>query len=182
MGNQQYQGSRTQSSYTQWDSPRFQQFSGIEPSRLAQINQEFRRTADSDGLVSGSEFNRLYSEFNLGPKDENSVDRAFRTFDVDQSGKLSFDEFLSSAIMLNNKSNPRERIDYLIESNNPSGFDNTYITPAYGRTIIRNMNQFYGTNANFDDIWSEMNANNGLVRREEFVTYMTRTPTFISYF
>jgi hypothetical protein len=84
--------------------------------------------------------------------------------------------------MLNNKSNPRERIDYLIESNNPSGFDNTYITPAYGRTIIRNMNQFYGTNANFDDIWSEMNANNGLVRREEFVTYMTRTPTFISYF
>lgn len=182
MGNQQYQERRSQSSYSQWNTPKFQQHSGIDPSRLAQINQEFRNAAGADGLVSQNEFRRLYYDLNLGSNDEASINRAFQAFDTDRSGKLSFDEFLSAATMLNNGGNPRERINYLIESNHPTGNNNGFITPDYGRAIVRNMNQFYGANADFDDIWSQLNANNGQVRREEFVTYISQAPTFVQYF
>jgi len=182
MGNQQYQNSRSQSSYSQWSSPQFEQFSGINPSRLSQINGEFHRVAGSDGLVSRQEFGRLYRELDLGSNQENAIDRAFPAFDQYGSDRLSFDEFLSGAVMLNNNTNTRERIDYLIDSNYPSGSNNIYITPDYGRTIIRNMNQFYGTDADFDDIWSRVNTNNGQVSREEFVTYISQAPAFVRYF
>jgi Ca2+-binding EF-hand superfamily protein len=176
MGNRQY---RSQSGYTQWSSPRFQQFSGINSSRLDDINQGFRRTAGSDGLISRSEFDPLYRELNLGPYDQSRIDRAFYQ---DGSGRLSFDDFLSATVMLNNNTNSQERISYLIDTNNPSGMNYTYITPEYGRVIIQNMNDFYGTDADFSDIWSNLNVNNGLVAREEFVTYISQAPTFSRYF
>ncbi|UJR23067.1 hypothetical protein I4U23_026091 [Adineta vaga] len=182
MGNQQYQTYRTESRYSQWDAPRLQKFSGFDGNRLPQIHQAFIKAAGSDGLVSRSEFGRLYREYNLGPNDEGSIDRAFRTFDRDGSGKLSFDELLSASIMLNKNTNARERVSYLIDSNNPSGINKTIITPDYGRHIIQNMNQFYGTNADFDQIWSKVNSNNGQVQREEFISYVTQSPTFVQYF
>jgi Ca2+-binding EF-hand superfamily protein len=182
MGNQQYQERRAETHYTRWDAPRLQQMSGIDASRLPQIHQEFIRAAGADGLLNRGEFGRLYRELNAGPGDEGSIDRAFRALDRDGSGKLSFDEFLSAAILLNKNANPRERISYLIDSNNPSGINNTLITPDYGRHIVRNMNQFYGTNADFDQIWSKINANNGQVHREEFVRYVSQAPTFVQYF
>jgi len=181
MGNQQYQGSRSQSSYSQWSSPRFEQTSGISSSRLGNINQEFRRAAGSDGLISRNEFNQLYRELNLGSNDHQSIDRAFRAFDRDRSGKLSFDEFMSATVMLNNDTNAEERVSYLIDSNNPSGMNHTYITPEYGRVIVDNMNQFYGTDAEFDNIWSRLNVNNGQVARSEFVSYLREEPTFSRY-
>jgi Ca2+-binding EF-hand superfamily protein len=182
MGNQQYQASRSQSSqsssYDQWSSPRFEQYSGISSSRLGDINQEFRRAAGSDGLISPNEFHRIYKELNLGSNDRQSIDRAFQAFDRDRSGKLSFDEFLSATVMLNNNTNAQQRVSYLIDSNNPNGMNHTYITPEYGRAIINNMNQFYDTDADFDDIWPRLNVNNGQVAREEFVTYLREQPSF----
>jgi Ca2+-binding EF-hand superfamily protein len=182
MGNQQYQQRRGESYYTKWNTPHFEQFSGINSTRLPQIQQEFTRVAGTDGLVSQGEFSRLYREFNLGSNDEGSIDRAFRGFDRDRSGKLSFDEFVSASVMLNDNTSARDRVTYLIDSNNPIGVNNTFITPAYGREIISNMNNFYGTNANFDDIWSGLNVNNGQVQREEFVSYVSSAPTFVEYF
>ncbi len=180
--NQQYQESGGESNYNRWNSPRLQQVSGISESRLPQIRETFRYAAGSDGLVSRSEFNRLYRDLNLGSNDQGNMDRSFRAFDQDESGKLSFDEFLSAAVMLNNNTGARERVSYLIDSNNPAGIDHTYITPDYGRSIVRNLNNFYSTNDDFDDIWSNLNANNGQVRREEFVSYISRSPTFARYF
>jgi Ca2+-binding EF-hand superfamily protein len=182
MGNQQYQERRSESSYSRWNTPQLQQVSGIDASRLPQFNEAFRRAAGSDGLVSRDEFEQLYRELNRGSNDQASIDRSFRAFDRDGSGKLSFDEFLSATVMLNNKTGARERVSYLIDSNNPIGVDHTYITPDYGRSIVRNLNSFYGTNANFDEIWSNLNANNGQVRREEFVSYISQAPTFVRYF
>lgn len=182
MGNQQYQQRRGQFSYDHWENPRFQQHSGIDPSRLSTISQQFRQAAGADGLISRDEFRRLYQQLNLGSNDEQSIERAFRGFDTDGSGKLSFDEFVSAAVMLNNGARPQDRINYLIESNNPSGFNNGFITPDYGRAIVRNMNQFYGSNANFDDIWSKINSSNGAVRREDFVSYITQAPAFVQFF
>ncbi|CAF0879443.1 unnamed protein product [Adineta ricciae] len=182
MGNQQYQTRRTESHYTRWDGAGLQRFTGFDASRLPQIHQQFVKAAGSDGLVSYNEFARLYREHNIGPTDERTIEQAFRTFDADGSGKLSFDEFLSAAIALNKNTNARERISYLIDSNNPGGINTTVITPDYGRHIIRNMNQFYGTNADFDQIWSKVNANNGQVHREQFISYVSQTPTFVQYF
>jgi Ca2+-binding EF-hand superfamily protein len=182
MGNQQYQNSHSQSSHTQWSSPKFEQFSGINPSRLSQINEEFHRAAGSDGLVSRQEFDKLYGELNIGSNQGDAIDRAFRAFDQYGSGKLSFNEFVSATVMLNNNTNTRERIDFLIDSNHPNGSDNIYITPDYGRSIIHNLNQFYGADADFDDIWSRFNTNNGQVNREEFVTYISQAPAFVRYF
>jgi Ca2+-binding EF-hand superfamily protein len=182
MGNQQYQERRSESHYSRWDAPNLQRVTGIDSVRLPQIHQEFTRAAGSDGLVSRSEFDRLYRELNLGPNDEGSIGRVFGAFDRDGSGKLSFDEFLSASIMLNNKTNTHDRVSYLIDSNNPTGANNTFITPEYGRHIVRNMNQFYGTDADFDQIWSQVGSNNGQVRREEFVTHISQAPTFVQYF
>jgi Ca2+-binding EF-hand superfamily protein len=182
MGNQQYQASRSESQFSQWETPRFQQISGISSSRLPQIHQEFIREAGTDGLINRSEFNRLYRELNLGSGDEVRIERAFPAFARDASGRLSFDEFLSASVMLPKNTNTRERITYLIDSNNPSGMNNTLITPDYGRNIISKMNEFYGTNADFDDIWSGLNATNGQVERDEFISYVSRAPTFVQYF
>jgi hypothetical protein len=182
MGNQQYQERRSESHYTRWNTPRLQQVSGIDTSRLPQLQQIYQRAAGSDGLISRGEFDRVYRELNIGSPDQASIDRAFRAFDRDGSGKLSFDEFLSAAVMLNNKTNTRERVSYLIDSNNPAGLDHTHITPDYGRAIVRNLNQFYGANADFDQIWSNLNATNGQIQRDEFVTYISQAPAFVSYF
>lgn len=182
MGNQQYQQHRSESHYRQWNTSGLQQASGIDAGRLPQIQEMFQRAAGADGLLSRGEFNQLYSQLNLGPYDEVNVDRAFRSLDRDRSGKLSFDEFLSASVMLNNKTGARERMSYLIDSNNPAGIDHSYITPDYGRSIVHNLNDFYGTNADFDNIWSGLHANNGQVRREEFVSYVSQAPTFVRYF
>ena len=182
MGNQQYQESRSQSRYTKWDSSGLQRISGISSNQLPQLQQTFLRAAGPDGLINRNEFGRIYRELNIGSNDEGSIDRAFRAFDTDHSGQLSFDEFLSATVMLNNKTNTRDRVSYLIDSHNPAGVNHTFITPDYGRQIVRNMNQFYGTNANFDDVWSKLNANNGQVHREVFVSYISETPTFAQHF
>lgn len=170
------------SNSNQWNISNFQQVSGLDTGRVQEIQQMFQRAAGSDGLISRNEFDRVYQELNLGPYDRASIDRSFRTIDRDGSGKLSFDEFLSAVVMLNNNIGTRERVTYLIDSNNPDGYDQTYITPEYGRTIVRDMNDYYGTNANFDDIWSGAGRNNGQIRRDEFVTYVSQDPTFGQYF
>jgi hypothetical protein len=183
MGNQQYQEHRGDSHSNRWKSPQFEKFSAINSDRLPEIHQIFNRTAENDGLINRSEFGRLYRELNIGSNDETSIDKTFHAFDGDGSGKLSFDEFLSAAIMLNkNNQNSRERITYLIDSNNPNGYDNQNIPPNYGKYIVNNMNKFYGINADFDQIWSKLDRGNGLVSREEFVTYISQIPTFAKYF
>ena len=182
MGNKNNRNKHQGGSHSnQWNISNFQQTSGLDTGRVQQIQQMFQRAAGSDGVISRHEFDRVYQELNLGPYDRASIDRAFRTIDRDGSGKLTFDEFLSAVVMLNNNIGTRERMTYLIDSNNPDGYDQGYITPEYGRTIIRDMNDYYGTNADFDQIWTGINAN-GPIRRDEFVTYISREPTFGGYF
>lgn len=183
MGNRLNRNkNQTNHQQNQWQTPNFQQTTGLDAGRVQQMQQMFQQAAGSDGLISRGEFDRVYQELNLGSYDRGSIDRAFRTLDRDGSGKLSFDEFISVVVMLNNNIGTRERMTYLIDSNNPEGYDQTYITPDYGRTIVRDMNNFYGTNANFDDIYSGLNVNDGRIPREEFVTYVSQTPTFGQYF
>lgn len=166
----------------QWNTPGFQQTTGLDAGRMQQIQQMFQQAAGSDGLISRGEFDRVYQQLNLGSFDRASIERAFRTLDRDGSGKLSFDEFISVVVMLNNNIGTRERMTYLIDSNNPNEYDQTYITPEYGRTIVQDMNHFYGTDANFDDICSGLDVHDGRIPREQFVNYVSQTPTFGQYF
>ncbi|CAF1559301.1 unnamed protein product [Didymodactylos carnosus] len=174
-------GNRSQrNTFDTWDLQRLQQATGLPQQQLVQLYQRFQEEAGRDGQISKSEFRDFYEELGQGNASHRAIDQVFRAFDRDNSGRLNFEEFVSAVIMLNQQSNPYDRVSFLIDQHNPNASQG-YITPEYGQHVFSRMNDFYGTNVDPYDAWSQLDNGQGYVSSNQFAEYLSNHPQYSQF-
>ncbi|CAF1497050.1 unnamed protein product [Rotaria sp. Silwood1] len=193
MGNRQ-KGRETSS----WELDEISNLVGIPRFQLENIYRDFRRVS-KDYLLDKYEFRRIYKDLicyspnsqdylHLTPVERTRrhnamADRIFKTFDRDNTGRLTFDEFISAYILLQDSINPQTRLNFLLNHYSPN---NGYITPTMGRRVIQDMTNLYGINADYQQVWRNLEANcalqNGFVPQEAFTNYFINHPAYSAAF
>ncbi|CAF2629622.1 unnamed protein product [Rotaria sp. Silwood2] len=193
MGNRQ-KGRETSS----WELDEISNLVGIPRCQLENIYKDFRRVS-KNYLLDKYEFRRIYKDlihhspnsqdyFLLTPaeriRQHNAMaDRIFKTFDRDNTGRLTFDEFISAYILLQNSISPQARLNFLL---NHYSQNNGYVTPIMGRRVIQDMSSLYGINADYQQVWKNLESNyalqNGLVPQEAFTNYFINHPAYSAAF
>jgi len=193
MGNRQ-KGRQTQS----WELDAIANLVGIPRNQLENIYKDFRRVS-KDYLLDKHEFRRIYKDLirhspnppdtsdltscELNRRDNATADRIFKTFDRDHTGRLTFDEFISAYIMLQNSISPQIRLNFLLDHYSQN---NGYITPNMGRRVIQDMSDLYGVNTDYQQVWGNLEANyalqNGRIPQQAFTEYFINHPAYSSAF
>ncbi|UJR30227.1 hypothetical protein I4U23_017765 [Adineta vaga] len=174
-------------SYQQWDLNELSRATGVPTNQIQGIYQQFTQAAGRDGELDQKEFARLYSQLPGAQRQDprymqQQIPRIFRTFDRDNSGKLSFDEFLSATVMMNHNMPRRERINYLVRENNRHGRQqgDGRISAQYGHQVFRRLNDYYGLPAGSEhQCWKQVDRNNrGYITQDELMAYISQQDTY----
>jgi Ca2+-binding EF-hand superfamily protein len=193
MGNRQ-KGRETQS----WELDAISNLVGIPRQQLENIYKDFRRVS-KDYLLDKYEFRRIYKDlirysshpqdysdlsiYELNRQNNATADRIFKTFDNDKTGRLTFDEFISAYIMLQNSISPQIRLNFLLDHYSQN---NGYITPTMGRRVIQDMSDLYGVNTDYQQVWGNLEANyalqNGRIPQQAFTDYFINHPAYSAAF
>jgi Ca2+-binding EF-hand superfamily protein len=169
--------------HNQWDMNELARATGLQFQQVQSIYQDFKEAAGQDGQLNMNEFARFYNRFPGAQQQDQrymqqQIPRLFRTFDQDNSGALSFDEFLSAVVMMNHDMPRKERIDFLVRQNNGQGrqHDGGRISSQYGHQVFRRLNDYYGLPAGSEhQCWQQVDRNNrGYVTQEELINYITQ--------
>jgi hypothetical protein len=193
MGNR-HKGRQTQA----WELDAISNLVGIPRFQLENIYKDFRRVS-KDYLINKYEFRRIYKDLiRYSPQSQNKcdlvpcdlnrrnnamADRIFKTFDKDHTGRLTFDEFISAYIMLQNSISPQIRLTFLLDHYSQN---NGYITPTMGRRVIQDMSDLYGVNTDNQQVWRNLEANyaghNGQIPQQAFTDYFINHPAYSAAF
>jgi len=193
MGNRQ-KGRETEA----WELDAISNLVGIPRQQLENIYKDFRRVSKGY-LLDKNEFRRIYKDlvrnssytpddsdlttYELNRRNNATADRIFKTFDTDKTGRLTFDEFISAYIMLQNSISPQTRLNFLLDHYSQN---NGYITPNMGRRVIQNMSNLYGVNTDYQQVWRNLEANyalqNGLIPQQAFTDYFINHPAYSAAF
>lgn len=193
MGNRQ-KGRQTQA----WELDAISNYVGIPRPQLENIYKDFRRVS-KDYLLDKYEFRHIYKDlirqsahpldhgdstlYEVNRRNNATADRIFKTFDRDHTGRLSFDEFISAYIMLQNSISPQVRLNFLLDHYSQN---NGYITPTMGRRVIQDMSDLYGVNTDYQQVWRNLEANstlqNGRIPQQAFTEYFINHPAYSSAF
>jgi hypothetical protein len=165
---------------------------------MENIYKDFRRVS-KNYLLDKYEFRRIYKDLiryssypedasDLNPYELNrlnnaTADRIFKTFDKDNTGRLTFDDFISAYIMLQNSISPQTRLNFLLDHYSPN---NGYITPTMGRRVIQDMSNLYGINTDYQQVWGNLESNyalhSGGIPQQAFTEYFINHPAYSSAF
>lgn len=179
-------GKSSRVTYDQWELAALAQAVGISEAEVHQFYQDFNKAAGKDGKMSKSEFASFYKKF-PGSQSQGSRDlkeqtaRVFRTFDRDNSGGLTFEEFLGAVVMMNHNIPRRDRFDFLIRNNNPGGIQtNGQINAEYGQEVFQYLDNYYGgSGVPAEQRWSEIDPyNQGAVSQQELLDYITQQDAY----
>lgn len=193
MGNRQ-KGHETSS----WELDAISDSVGIPRHQMQRIYRDFRRVS-RDYLLDKYEFRLIYKDVirnstdseeyaYLTPSQANKqnnaeADRIFKTFDQDKTGRLSFDEFISAYIMLQESISPQTRLNFILDHYTQN---DGYITPTMGQRVIRDMSDLYGVNMDHQQVWRNLETNyahqNGYIPQQAFTDYFMNHPTYSSAF
>jgi len=193
MGNR-HKGRETQA----WELDAISNLVGIPRPQLENIYKDFRRVS-KDYLLDKYEFRRIYKDlirysshpldnsdltlYEINRRNNATADRIFKTFDRDNTGRLTFDEFISAYIMLQNSISPQVRLNFLLDHYSQN---NGYITPTMGRRVIQDMSDLYGVNTDYQQVWRNLEANyalqNGRIPQQAFTEYFINHPAYSAAF
>ena len=189
MGNRQ-KGRETDA----WELDAISNLVGIPRYQLHKIYKDFRRVSKGY-LLDKYEFRRIYkdlilhspnfqnysnlSSYECNRRNNAMADHIFRTFDRDNTGRLTFDEFISAYILLQDSISPQTRLKFLLDHYLQN---NGYVTPNMGRRAIQNISDLYAVNTNDRQVWANLEENyalqNGLVPQQAFTEYLMNHPVF----
>jgi len=187
--------------FTQWDLDRFINVTGVPRATVEKLYQEFSVASGKNNKMDKKEFRRVYKEMmtstgthsTLTGKTEHDqekyldkvADRVFKAFDTDNSGSLTFEEFVNCYCMMNQRVPAKERLNYVLDHNNPTP---GYITKDHGEQVYNRMNNFYnyedkttsvttatpGTKpVTWTQHWERLDDGSGKVPQEKFVEWST---------
>jgi len=199
--------------FTQWDLERFSNVTGIPKATVEKLYQEFITTTGKDNRMDKKEFRRMYKELYTSGKTGTSVpavisehdlekisDRVFKAFDTDNSGKLTFEEFVNAYLLINqneksSKVLPRDRLNYIMDHNNPTP---GYVTRDHGEQVFNRLHKFYNwedttkttttshmpagskkpVSTTWEQHWTKLDDGSGRVPQEKFVEYVTTSDDY----
>ncbi|CAF0749888.1 unnamed protein product [Adineta steineri] len=207
--------SHSKETFTQWDLDRFSNVTGIPRTTVEKLYQEFIATTGKDNRMDKKEFRRLYKELYTSGRTGTTVpavisehdlekisDRVFKAFDGDNSGKLTFEEFVNAYLLINQKDSatsttftPRDRLTYVLDHTNPTP---GYVTREQGEQVFNRLNKFYdwedttkttsttttpvGTTkpmtTTWEQHWTKLDDGSGRVPQEKFVEYVTTSDSY----
>jgi len=190
---------KTQSKpFTQWDLDRFINVTGVPRETVEKLYQEFSVASGKNNKLDKKEFRRLYKEMMVSSQTplvsgttehdqekyiEKVADRVFKAFDVDNTGSLTFEEFVNCYCMINPRAAPRDRLKYVLDQNNPTP---GYITKDHGEQVYNRMNKFYNYEDKTTSVttavagqkpvtwaqhWERLDDGSGRVPQEKFVEW-----------
>lgn len=168
-----------------WDMNEIQRTSGLSAQQIQQLQQEYFHAAGRDGVLNMNEFANVYIRLFGSRREQNlqqQIARIFRTFDRDNSGTLSFDEFLSGIVMMNHDVPRQDRIDYLIRQNNHHGRQrgDGRISQQYGQQVFRRLNDYYGLPPGTEQqCWECVDPHNqGYVTHDDMMNYISQQQAY----
>ncbi|UJR20735.1 hypothetical protein I4U23_023854 [Adineta vaga] len=207
--------SHSKSTFSQWDLDRFSNVTGIPRSEVERLYQEFVASTGKNNLMDKKEFRRLYKQLYITAKTGPAIpavitdhdldkisDRVFKAFDVEGTGKLTFEEFVNAYLLLNrSESNAaisnRDRLSYILDHNNQTpGF----ITREQGEQVFNHLNRYYNSEdviktttttsaiapkpvtTTWEQHWSKLDDGSGRVPQEKFVEYVTTSDDYKNHF
>ncbi|UJR33282.1 hypothetical protein I4U23_020735 [Adineta vaga] len=168
MGNQQ-----GVSAYNTWDINAYSQLTGLSPDQIQQLYTTFQQQAAvTGGRMTINQFKSVYaSVVGVTWNFDTEAERIFLMFDTNNTGTLSFEEFLLAYFLLQRSINPAQRWSYAVNSyslNQPG-----YLSAQEAQLVLNNMQQFYNFPAQesyFNTAWSQLGGNvNGSVPASSFV-------------
>jgi len=165
------------------------------------------------------EFRRLYKDLyasgqtattDPAPIKEHDLDkisdRVFKAFDVDGSGKLTFEEFVNAYLLcsqyhmkLPSTTSPRDRFNYVLDHNNPTP---GYISREQGEQVFDRLHRYYNwqdvtkttsstatppggskpVTTTWEQHWTKLDDGSGRVPQEKFVEYVTTSDDYKHHF
>ncbi|CAF3533206.1 unnamed protein product [Rotaria socialis] len=193
MGNRQ-KGRETES----WELDEISNLVCIPRYQLDKIYKDFRRVS-KNYLLDKTEFRRIYKDlksyspnppdyphlcdYEINRRNNAMADRIFKTFDRDNTGRLTFNEFISAYILLQSAISPERRLQYLFQQYSQ---DDGYLTPIMGRRMIENMSDLYGVNTDYQQVWKSLEAysgsQNGHIPQAALKNYFLNDPAYASAF
>ncbi|CAF1051843.1 unnamed protein product [Rotaria sordida] len=139
----------------------------------------------------------LYTEHELNKMS----DHVFETYDYEETGKLTFEEFAEAYLMLThypsisiNGVTFRDRFNYILDQDNSTpGF----ITREHGERVFNRLNRYNNwvnskattstdsskpMATNWESHWNKLDNGGGLVPKEKFVDYITTSNDYKHHF
>ena len=172
--------------FTAWDLDRLEKITNLSKQNYLELYDKYQNDQAWGGQdMDDKLFFEKYDEMLPGEQTKEESDRAFHTFDYNKSGKLSFEEFVSVIVLLNNGSTTLDRITYLIDQYNPTKGDNQ-IQQAFAQMIFERLNQYYDIkNVEPASAWSELvkqsGGNTDHVRYDLFISFIAKHPVYSTY-
>jgi Ca2+-binding EF-hand superfamily protein len=181
-------GARTSHvSSSRWDLNQLAKATGLSRTEIDRFYSDYVEASGKDGIMDMDEFIDLYSHLPIartlskGEMKDQAV-RIFRAFDQDESGTLSFDEFLTAIIVINSDTSQDDRVNFLVQENSTlkHKHSNERISSEYGHQIFQSLNEYHGLPRGTEHkYWKELDRNNrGYVTQEELVEYIIRHPDY----
>ncbi|CAF2360891.1 unnamed protein product [Rotaria sp. Silwood2] len=172
--------------FIEWDLDHLEKITTLSKQQYLNLYDQYQNDEAWGGQnMDDKLFFQKYDEMLPGEQTKAESDRAFHTFDYNNSGKLSFEEFVGVVVVLNNGSTTFDRIKYLIDQYNPTKGDN-HIRKDFGKLIFERLNKYYGIN-NVDpaSAWSELvgssEGNTDQVSCGKFFAFINGHPVYGTY-
>ena len=175
-------GTPSRVTYSLWDLVKLASWFNISVDEVHQWYQQFNQIAGKDGKISRCEFDNFYrtlpvAQYQNPAALDDQVIRVFRTFDLDNSFSLSFEEFLNGIIMMNYNIPLNERYDYLIRNNNPYQFQGDgQIRSAYGQQVFQYLDKYHGSSGvSGGQHWNAIDPyGKGAVSQQDMLNYINQ--------
>ncbi|UJR16855.1 hypothetical protein I4U23_003753 [Adineta vaga] len=155
-------GRSSKKPFSEWDLVRFSDVTGVPLSIVEKIHKEFETTTGNDNKMDKREFRHLYKKMYVNTQSSSlpsalppmfsedelnrMADYVFETYDFDETGLLTFEEFAEAYLMLihhvgitPNGITFRDRFNYVLDQDNTtSGF----ITREQGERVFNRLNKY----------------------------------------
>ncbi|KAL7670227.1 hypothetical protein ACOME3_005167 [Neoechinorhynchus agilis] len=138
---------------------------GMDVYTIQGLHTEFSRYASKKGAMSKRQFREAYAnlikgEMRCSEATKRKADQTFKAFDGDQSGDLTFNEFMTVYVMLRGKEENRKKVHFLLSQIEGKSTPSESINRAKAKQILNSIDQGYSVNR-AQDAFQTMLQNSG---------------------
>jgi len=176
MGN--LVGTKRGAKITFADIQRFEKDTCFTAQEIIFLNHTYRQACDAEGCVDKEAFTQIFSNFNKSVKAVLFLDHIFRTWDVNQDGNLTFNEFIQ-ALSVTSRGTAAQRAEYLFRLYDINGDEEITIDEF---TSVLKLKVRKVELERMKEVFAAMDADgNGCLTKEEFVNACAKDKKLMTY-
>jgi len=142
------------------------------------LNHTYRQTCDENGCVDKEAFTFIFSSFNKSSRAVLFLDHIFRTWDINQDGNLTFNEFIQ-ALSVTSRGSAAQRAEFLFRLYDVNG-DESITIEEFASVLKLKVRKV--ELAKMKEVFHKMDSDgNGFLTKEEFVDAVGHDKNLMSY-